>query len=154
MVDCHDTTNTLSSGELIKLRESRRLVLQAHEFQSLGVLGRSCNLACSHSEALALVNIASMGISSDRHTTYFGKARNLLVSVREEVLLRVINRHAAVDSRRQGIVRHYRNTLVGSILVLVLQILESVIATSRMTLECFEIVESVQDSVLARRACT
>jgi len=50
--------------------------------------------------------------------THWWESSNELLSIGVEVLLGVVDGHTTIDTSRQGIVRHDRNTLVGAVLVL------------------------------------
>jgi hypothetical protein len=49
---------------------------------------------------------------------YLWESSNLLVAIAVEVLLCVVDSHAAVDTVRKSGILHDRNTLVGAVLVL------------------------------------
>lgn len=66
----------------------------------------------SHAEALQL-SVAS--IIRDFFYAHLGKGRNLLVAVRVEILLGIINGHSSVDSIWQSSILHNGHALIAAI---------------------------------------
>lgn len=80
MVDSHDTTGALGGGEVVKLGESRSLVLQADELEAGAKLALGGWAANRHPEALDFVNIAHLVMNYMKISAVIGRAQLSMVA--------------------------------------------------------------------------
>jgi hypothetical protein len=115
VVHCHDSAFAWLGGEIGSLWEARVLVLQTDETQTnvtlcIRLLDRG--RADRHAEALRMLDSHGEAFGE---STYFGEGSDLLVAVGVEVLLCVVDSHAAVDAVGQGRVLHDGDALVRAV---------------------------------------
>jgi hypothetical protein len=111
-MDRHNAAFTRLRREVWKLGEPRVLVGQTNETKAdvllCGVEGVSDRTADRHAETLTS-SVRNICVDP---TAYLWESSNLLVAIAVEVLLCVVDSHAAVNTVRKSGILHDRDTLV------------------------------------------
>jgi hypothetical protein len=114
----HESSFAWLGGEVRDFREASRLIIQAGESEAFMFGQAVCTLGWAtdgHTETLS--QVISEALTQGLLYTYWLECGDVLVPVRVEILLGIIDRHSAIDASRQRIIRHDWNTLVCAVLM-------------------------------------